>query len=787
MKRIIPISVLLFISLVIVQAKPILTKSKYLIATLYDSGTGTVSVGNSTYPLVYNASRSEVDALETDFWIIKNISADQYSFQNASTGQYIRHNPIITDRSALVMVDGLQTDNSTSFTLELKQTFGICYYVIRSVVNTAKVWNRRTSLYSSVYPIGVYSGAGGVNEQFVIYDSSGNSVIDDGQVAVLPTTNRSLGFFSSFLWSLTFNGKTPVVDTSKKEFYLSIPDSLMSTNQTMLVNFIPKNSAYKLYISSVEVPTSTSYIFANVTSTQRYTLEIKNGSTTIATASLYFSGLPLVQIYSDATIGSVYSLCRVAVTEPLKVDSSAVFLANMKIHGSLSTQFNKKAYAINYRDSTGINSADHTFFGLRNDNNWILDAMYIDPGRMRNRVTTDLWNDFSVKPYWFISEPKMHNGHHGKFVEVFLNDAYNGLYQMIEKVDRKQLNLKKLKYNLDSTITTQRGELYKASGWSIATLFGYGPFNNFGGIPAFSNTSETWATFECKYPELDEGQPIDWKPLYDAINCASYLTNDADFIAQVPNLFDLPVFADYYLMVELMLATDNHGKNMFFSVYDQSVSTKISATPWDTDATWGRRWDQTSNITYAAQDYDTFVKNNEHGQLNFYLRLKSLDLNGWYSSVLKNRYKELRGSYFSYNNLMARFQTYSELFTKSGAATREQNKWVISPISQEMTFLSNWIIARLTYLDNHYLGSPYTALNNLQVSTNIKFGPNPIDSWLNVSGLESGQVVAVYSLQGILLEHKVSIGNELKIDMTKYQSGIYLIKIGDYTSKIIRK
>lgn len=787
MNRNILIYTLLILNIVLLQAKPILTKNKYLISTQYDSGVGTVSPGNGIYPLVYNDLRSEADALETDYWVIKNISGNNYTFQNASTGQYIRYNPSAADRLALELVNGLQPDNSTSFILEHMQVSGLSYYVIHSALNAVKVWNRRTVLYSSVYAVGVYTGERSSNELFIFYDSNGNPAIDDGQVtAVLPTAMPTLGSFSNDMVSLTFNGKTPVADTPYKEFYLSIPDSLMSVNQTMQVRYTPKNPDFRLYIDNMEVTSGSSFVFSNVSAAQKYTLEIRSGNTVITSGTLYFSGLPFVQIYSDATIGSVYSLCRIAVTDPLKTDSTEVLLAKMKIRGKYSTQFNKKAYAINIRDSTGVNSANRTFLGMRNDNNWVLDAMYIDPGRMRNRVSADLWNDFATKPYWHMNEFNMQNGYSGRFVEVFMNDAYRGLYHMCEKVDRKQLNLGKLRYSMDSTEVTQRGELYKGSGWSIGTMFGYGPINDHGGIPDYNNASETWELFECKYPELDEGEPIDWKPLYDAVHAASYLTSDNDFRTKIPDLFDLPVFADYYLFVELMLATDNHGKNMFFSIYDQSVSKKMSATPWDLDATWGIRWDQRKDLTYAAQDYDSYVKKYENGHLNLYLRLKSLDLNGWHTTVLKNRYKELRGNHFSYENLMGRFQKYSDLFIKSGAAAREQEKWNISPISQEMTFLSDWIRARLNFLDIHYLGAPYTTVANIQTNK-IHFSPNPVENWLKISGLQSGQIVYLYTLQGVFLDSKNSSGNTLQIDMARYKPGMYIIKVDDYTSKIVCK
>lgn len=772
-------------NIAILTAKPILNKSKYLIATQYDNQTGVLCTGNATYQLAYNATRTEEDALASDYWIISNVSGDYYSFKNAETGQYIRYNSSAsTERAALEMVSTLQSDNSTLFSLELHTSGGTCYYAVRSAVNPAKLWDRRTSLYSSVYPVGVYSGSGSSNELFVFYDSGGNAVMDETPV-VLPKATKSLAGFSTYFNSLTFNGKTPVADASAGTFYLSMPDSLMGTSQNMIIGYSPKIATYTLYINGTAVAANSGYTFTSTGATQQYNLVIKSGTSILASATLYFSGLPLVQIFSDATIGSVNQLCRMAVTEPLKPDSAEVFLTNVKIHGSWSAQFNKKGYAINIRDSIGLLSSDRSFFGLRNDNNWVLDAMYIDPARMRNRVSTDLWNDFSVKPYWAPKELSMRNGTRGRFVELFMNNTYVGLYHMFEKVDRKQLNLKKLKYSADSTIITQRGELYKGTAWNIATLFGYGPYNNYGGIPGYSNTSETWGGFECKYPELDEGQPIDWKPLYDAVYLSSYLTSDATFKAGVDATFDLPVLADYYLLMELLLATDNHGKNMIFSVYDQSVSKMLSFTPWDMDATWGTRWDMTKNLTYAAQDYDTFVKNNEHGQVNLFLRLKSLDYNGWYSTTLKNRYRELRGSYFDYNRLVARFQQYNDLFTRSGAAVREQSKWGISAISTEMTYLSTWIKARLDYLDKYYLGAPYTDVKNIASASPIRYSLDAAHQ-LKFRGLQVGTVVSLYSSQGFLLQQCTVKDDCTSMDLSPYPSGIYLIRSGMYSTKIIR-
>ena len=50
----------------------------------------------------------------------------------------------------------------------------------------------------------------------------------------------------------------------------------------------------------------------------------------------------------------------------------------------------------------------------------------------------------------------------------------------------------------------------------------------------------------------------------------SVFSNNNDFIFNVGAYYDLPVFMDYYLFLELILATDNHGKNMYLYNYDQT-------------------------------------------------------------------------------------------------------------------------------------------------------------------------------------------------------------------------
>jgi len=784
MKKYISALIALILCCNISFAKPILTSSKFLISTLYDGATGTVSPGNSTYQLAYFPERSNETATTSDYWIIKNQGGLEYTFQNAETLKFIRYDGTSIDRSALVMSDSLWKDKSTSFALELKIVNNLSYYVIRSVVNIAKIWDRRTVIQGTIYPVGVYNGSGSDIESFVFYDSEGNSIKDDGKAPIaLPGATQTLGTFSSFLTVLTFDGKVPAVDTSKKEFYITVPEAKMNSKLTMKVNYKFNNPAYSLYINNNLVTSGID--FSYIAGPLKVPIEIRNGSAVISTGYLVVSCLPLVQLYSDVDLGSVYNLGRIMVTEPTSILPSELLLSNIKLRGDYASRVDKKSYAIKLKDIDGETALDRSFYGLRSDNNWILDAMFIDPGRMRNRVSTDLWNEFSARPYYAANEPDMVNGTRGNFVELFINDSYNGLYCMTEKIDRKQLNLKKLKYSTDSSTVIQRGALYKADNWSIGTQLGNPITWGINILPDYDNKSEFWTAFNVKYPDFGDGEPVEWKTVYNAVTVPYWKTSDEVFKSKVSTYFDLPVFIDYYLFLDLMLATDNHGKNYYLSVYDQTVSPKVSLTPWDLDGVWGRRWDGSSYLTRADQSFETYTKNNEPQQNNLYLRMIASNTEG-FNDKLKSRYKDLRGTFFSYTNLMARFQKYCGLFNKSGVATRESSRWNIQDINLEMTFLSNWINSRLNYLDLQYLKGNYTDVADVLQPT-IKLSPNPVSDQLTVYDIKAGDILSVISIQGTELFRTISDGNNTVINMSAYKPGIYFIKAGSSISKVMKK
>jgi len=773
-------------------SKPVFKNSNYLIACQFDNALGGVIPGSGEYKLTYNPNLVGETAPDSAFWIINEQTEGVYTFQNAASKKYIKHlSTGVLDRWALIMVDSLQADNSTSFTLELHQSGNLSYYSIRSVINPLKLWERRELAHldaitkKDVFAVGVIGQGSSSIRNFIFYDSEGLSVKDIVPIG-LPAARPTLGSFATFMDSLTFAGKFPAVDKIGARFYLSVLESELGSDVTMKLNYKPKVSTYEIYIDGERISSGANYTFKSVSGTKTYNMQVRQSSSIISSGTIHFSCLPFVQIYSDAELNTVYDLGRIVVTEPNNYTPSEVLLSEFRTRGYYAGRQPKKSLAIKLKDIDGVTPLDRSFYGLRNDNNWVLDAMYNDSCRMKNRVSTDFWLDFSTRPYYADQEPNMVNGTRGHFVEVFLNDSYNGLYCMTEKIDRQQLNVKKLIAATPTTPVIQRGAVIKADDWCEETSFGHLDTYNTFNPPA--ENSESWARFDVKYPDVGDGEPFNWQTLCDAVNVVTYASSPQVFESEVEKYFDMPVFRDYYLFLDLLLLTDNHGKNFFVSTYDQTVSPKITLTPWDLDSSWGRFWDGTSGYRMRPnQTLEDFIASNVPRQSTLYKRLMATNV--WeFNDKLKTRYRELRGTWFDLGMIMDRFQNYNALFQKSGAGNREMARWSFKTMNSDLAFTSNWLQARLAFLDIHYLGGPYIKVGTKEINTpQISVYPNPVQDVLTISQLQSGDLVQIFTAQGVLVSQSTSDGEKLDMDLSRMVSGIYMVKVGGTVVKILKK
>lgn len=360
-------------------------------------------------------------------------------------------------------------------------------------------------------------------------------------------------------------------------------------------------------------------------------------------------------------------------------DSDTIALPMQVRHrGATSLQYDKPSYAVKLYDTLGV-KVDTALLDMRSDNYWILDAMAIDKARMRNRVAMDLWLEFSRKPWYQSLEPKMINGYRGKMVEVYVNDSAQGIYCLMERVDRKQLKLKK--YSEKKGI---QGTWYKA--WNNVRSSAFY-------LPATRpvDTIATYDSWEVKYPDMEDGDPITWQPLYHLLQMVQ--RTGANFSDSIAEHLDIPVFTDYVLLCQLISARDNERKNVNLSFY-QAGAERALFTPWDMDHSWGRMYDSQEELPNC----EMFNNHQLYNRLNTYYH---------FQDTLATRYAELRGTYFSIEHIDSLFAPYFELYATTGMDTIEAKIWsghngIVFDIPSEQQYIHDWTELRLEYLDSVY-------------------------------------------------------------------------------------
>lgn len=434
--------------------------------------------------------------------------------------------------------------------------------------------------------------------------------------------------------------------------------------------------------------------------------------------------LPIVELKFSALSRDTFSAAQIRVIE---LHDTIELPAEVRHRGGSTTRYQKQSYAIKLKNEDGTKK-DTSFVGLRSDNYWILDAMAPDKARMRNRVAMDLWLDFSARPSYANLEPKMQNGSNGRFVEVYVNGDYRGIYNLMERIDRKQLKLKKAKEGII------HGVLYKSVNWQ-------------GGIFAdpepYDNTSGIWTSYEYQYPDVEDSL-ITWEPLYNAF----YFTSHSDtetYITNITNVCDVPVFTDYYLLTAILSARDNLGKNIYLSYYDIQSNSKLCPTPWDMDHSLGRQYNGT--IEPANTKIPSWGE-------NLYNRLQN-EYPG-YSETLMQRYAELRETAFHLDSLKNRFANYFCLFSQTGANDREAERWsgidgIDLDFSFEQDYIEQWLNDRLIFTDSIF------SYNQSTPSDATKLPNEPMAHPLKV--IENGTIYLLYngnkySLLGLKLEQR---------------------------------
>ncbi|PPK87902.1 putative secreted protein (Por secretion system target) [Neolewinella xylanilytica] len=475
------------------------------------------------------------------------------------------------------------------------------------------------------------------------------------------------------------------------------------------------------------------------------------------TLALHFTPLPLLQIRSSTTINESdkvagqlsYAHGAEEITSPIGVE----------YRGGFTLSYPKKNLDLEFREEADPEeSANVSLAGMRDDDDWVLDAMYNEPSRLNGYVAHKVWLDLHELSY-ADEEPEARAGADLAYVEVFLNGEYSGLYTLGEQVDRKQLQLKD---NKDGAI---RGELYKSEDFSDAT--------NFLRVPFEAPDEDDWAGWEMKHPDFEDG---DWALLQEAIRFAG-TSSDSLFQADAARRFDLDNIADYLLFINAMLLTDNTRKNLYLARY--TADAPYFFVPWDLDAGLGNRYEGSRNTDTTVWEVNhLFRRLTDRSPANF-------------SDRLCARYEELRDGVLHPDSLVGRVNQTMDRLQSSGAYARESARWpeTVNYSTEQREFTTDIVRKRMAYLDRYVCAittpTPSVASDDVAV---LEVYPNPATrsvSFNRPNADRTKTTYALYSSTGRIVRKGTLGAGERQIGVAGIPGGLYVLRVGQAVTRLV--
>lgn len=458
---------------------------------------------------------------------------------------------------------------------------------------------------------------------------------------------------------LKLNGTGCYVDTKLDLIRYSIAADSVS-NFSPFVEFQDKS---ELYFNGIKLQNNAVNLLGNIKAGKSNNVVVTNGDTS-RKFEFIFTSLPIVQVIYDSQIyDEPKTLVRINISDPEETTVFSSF-AGIEHRGTFSRGFDKKSMGFSLWENMDSSSEYLTSllnFGKNND--WILNSAIVDPSRIRNIVSFEIWNGLRNE------NKDDYSGNIGiqpRPVELFMNNRFWGLYIFSDNLNKAFLS------------AGNKAVLYKAYDWANGAT-------RFERYDSKVSHHRFWNGWEQKIPHYKE--KINWEPLnklYEVVRNSS----DESFKKGISELIDIDNFIDYYLFLNLTAAADNTGKNIF--LYKENQQEPFKIIPWDQDGSWGLVYDG------SRMGYNTVLSN------RLFQRLFETNPRNFISK-LKNRWFYLRQNNYEKAKLNAAFDSSFNKLISLDIIQKENKIWSLNlNMQEEQEYIQNWIKNRLDYLDGYF-------------------------------------------------------------------------------------
>ncbi len=313
--------------------------------------------------------------------------------------------------------------------------------------------------------------------------------------------------------------------------------------------------------------------------------------------------------------------------------------------------------------------------GLRTDDDWLLYTPYSDQDKIRNVFLTNLWTETCGTNNTF----GVVNGLEYRWVELFLNNRYWGIYALGYPLDAKQLQIK--------DIGTEY--ITKIVDWNYPHILSM--YNDIARAYEFRDPM-TAEQIEAALIRIDEVN-VSW---------------DTGDVAKIWADTDMPSAIDTFLITRFMQGSD-HIKPDTGAIYNYFITFKkaddgrilLMFTPWDMDMTLGNKislslFDHTDRWAVSSDDNSYVMKYNPAAVLE---RAGDEEI----TEMIRERWQELRAASWSDEAIDAAIETHRAALWDSGAMIREQSRWPDAPYEgDELAHFTAYVHERLESMDGIY-------------------------------------------------------------------------------------
>ena len=278
-------------------------------------------------------------------------------------------------------------------------------------------------------------------------------------------------------------------------------------------------------------------------------------------SDVVFTGLPILSLHTaeEITTEDTPAALNLAFGNGERLEANA--RAHLRGNASL-VRLDKHSYKVEFtRTEDGKKKIPQNVPGLGQTDEIILLAMGFDPNMVRDRLSWSM-----IERIWPKDEAFAPVGR--EYVEVFVNDAYQGAYLMMVPFDRRA------EIEKAGAGSAQRDSLYRSV---IAAVDKGRPIDEGYELFIAPDAENPFAGLQT-YLRLDDGD-----------------MDDETFCREAAAHIDVPSLMRYTLLVQGMALCDNIFNNMYVWAHETAAGVVYRFIPWDMDLSWekepGAYWD----------------------------------------------------------------------------------------------------------------------------------------------------------------------------------------------------